>query len=123
MLLWTRAEAARLTNLRATERVGGQPGPEGSIAKLQMAELNKAIYELCVDLLGTDGLLIDGYGHRFSLRSPFKMPTSSAAEATSSPSRVEKRPVVRPREFATAGASCSCRRKSSNRNGRWNHRL
>jgi alkylation response protein AidB-like acyl-CoA dehydrogenase len=61
MLLWTRAEAARLTNLRATERAGGQPGPEGSIAKLQMAELNKAIYELCVDLLGTDGLLIDGY--------------------------------------------------------------
>ena len=61
MLLWTRAEAARLTNIRATERAGRQPGPEGSIAKLQMAELNKAIYELCVDLLGTDGLLIDGY--------------------------------------------------------------
>jgi alkylation response protein AidB-like acyl-CoA dehydrogenase len=61
MLLWTRAEAARLTNVRAAERAGHQPGPEGSIAKLQMAELNKAIYELCVDLLGTDGLLIDGY--------------------------------------------------------------
>ena len=66
MLLWTRAEAARLTNLRAAERVGGQPGPEGSIAKLQMAELNKAIYELCVDLLGTDGLLIDGYAETAS---------------------------------------------------------
>ena len=26
-----------------------------------MAELNKAVYELCVDLSGTDGLLIDGY--------------------------------------------------------------
>jgi len=61
MLLWTRAEAARLTNTRAAAQPGRQPGPEGSIAKLQMAELNKAIYELCVDLLGPAGLLIDGY--------------------------------------------------------------
>jgi alkylation response protein AidB-like acyl-CoA dehydrogenase len=60
MLLWTRAEAARLTNVRAAQ-AGRQPGPEGSIAKLQMAELNKAIYEFCVDLAGPAGLLIDGY--------------------------------------------------------------
>ena len=60
MLLWTRAEAARLTNERAAG-AGRQPGPEGSIAKLQMAELNKAIYEFCVDLAGPAGLLIDGY--------------------------------------------------------------
>jgi alkylation response protein AidB-like acyl-CoA dehydrogenase len=61
MLLWTRAEAARLTNVRAAAQIGREPGPEGSIAKLQMAELNKAIYELCVDLSGSAGLLIDGY--------------------------------------------------------------
>ena len=61
MLLWTRAEAARLTNARAGARPGQGPGPAGSIAKLQMAELNKAIYELCVDLAGDDGLLIDSY--------------------------------------------------------------
>jgi 3-oxochol-4-en-24-oyl-CoA dehydrogenase len=60
MLLWTQAEAARLTNIRAAQ-AGRQPGPEGSIAKLQMAELNKAIYELCVDMSGPAGLLIDGY--------------------------------------------------------------
>ncbi len=60
MLLWTRAEAARLTSLRASQG-GGAPGPEGSIAKLQMAELNQAVYELCVDLLGPEGLLIDTY--------------------------------------------------------------
>jgi alkylation response protein AidB-like acyl-CoA dehydrogenase len=42
MLLWTRAEAARLTNVRAAH-AGRKAGPEGSIAKLQMAELNKAI--------------------------------------------------------------------------------
>ncbi|HTK63223.1 MAG TPA: acyl-CoA dehydrogenase [Pseudonocardia sp.] len=61
MLLWTAAEAARLTNARAAAQVGREPGPEGSIAKVQMAELNKAIYELCVDLSGDDGLLIDTY--------------------------------------------------------------
>lgn len=61
MLLWTRAEAARLTNARAAAQLGRQPGPEGSIAKLQTSELNKAIYELCVDLSGDAGLLIDDY--------------------------------------------------------------
>lgn len=60
MLLWTRAEAARLTNIRASA-LGVDPGPEGSIAKLQMAELNKAIYELCVDMSGAEGLLVVGY--------------------------------------------------------------
>jgi alkylation response protein AidB-like acyl-CoA dehydrogenase len=59
--LWTRAEAARLTNVRAAAQPGTVPGPEGSIAKLQMAELNKAIYELCVDLRGPDGMLVDDY--------------------------------------------------------------
>ena len=61
MLLWTRAEAARLTNARAAAQIGREPGPEGSIAKLQMAELNKAVYEMCVDLSGDAGLLIDDY--------------------------------------------------------------
>ncbi|MEZ0365825.1 acyl-CoA dehydrogenase [Mycobacterium sp. pUA109] len=61
MLLWTHAEAARLTNARAAAQLGRKPGPEGSIAKLQMSELNKAIYELCVDLSGDPGLLIDSY--------------------------------------------------------------
>ncbi|MDT7607325.1 MAG: hypothetical protein QOG96_1828 [Pseudonocardiales bacterium] len=60
--LWTRAEAARLTNVRASAQRGAKvPGPEGSIAKLQMAELNKAIFELCVDLRGNDGMQIEGY--------------------------------------------------------------
>jgi 3-oxochol-4-en-24-oyl-CoA dehydrogenase len=60
--LWTRAEAARLTNVRAAAQRGAKvPGPEGSIAKLQMAELNKAILELCVDLRGNGGMQIEGY--------------------------------------------------------------
>lgn len=62
MTLWTRAEAARLTNIRANERTnGGSPGPEASIAKIQMAELNKAIYDLAMDLLGRDALLYTSY--------------------------------------------------------------
>jgi alkylation response protein AidB-like acyl-CoA dehydrogenase len=56
MMLWSRAEALRLTNMRAGQnRKAGNPGPEGSIAKLMFAEVNKDIYELCVDLLGPAG--------------------------------------------------------------------
>jgi len=54
--LWIEAETLRLTNIRAGQnRKAGNPGPEGSIAKLRFAEVNMAIYELCVDLLGADG--------------------------------------------------------------------
>jgi alkylation response protein AidB-like acyl-CoA dehydrogenase len=61
MQLWVRAELARLTNLRAVSAREGAPGPEGSVAKLQMAELNQAIFELCVDLLGSHGALVRTY--------------------------------------------------------------
>jgi alkylation response protein AidB-like acyl-CoA dehydrogenase len=61
--LWLRAEAQRLTSerSRAAATVGG-PGPEGSIGKLVGAELNQHIYEFCMDLLGPEGILYDGYG-------------------------------------------------------------
>ena len=56
MRLWIEAEVLRLTNMRASQnRKAGNPGPEGSIAKLMFAEVNKRIYELCIDLLGADG--------------------------------------------------------------------
>ncbi len=56
--LWVHAEATRLTNQRAADaRRMGTPGPEGSVAKLAFAEQNKLIYELCVDLLGAEGML------------------------------------------------------------------
>src|SRR5688572_11002159 len=62
MKLWIEAEALRLTNIRASQnRKAGNPGPEGSIAKLRFAEVNMAIYELCVDLLGADALV--GYDY------------------------------------------------------------
>jgi alkylation response protein AidB-like acyl-CoA dehydrogenase len=60
--LWVKAEVNRLTNIRAAQlRSAGTPGPEGSVAKLAMAELNKAIYSLTMDLLGAEGMLYGSY--------------------------------------------------------------
>jgi alkylation response protein AidB-like acyl-CoA dehydrogenase len=59
---WIRSEALRLTNIRAGQnRKLGNPGPEGSIAKLMFAEVNREVYELCVDLLGSAAL--EGYSY------------------------------------------------------------
>ncbi len=64
MKLWIRGEIGRLTNMRASESMRvGNPGPEGSVAKLAYAELNKDLYSLCVDLLGMDGQI--GYDYTF----------------------------------------------------------
>jgi alkylation response protein AidB-like acyl-CoA dehydrogenase len=64
---WIRAEVLRLTNVRAgSNRRAGNPGPEGSIAKLALSEINKAIYELAVDLLGAAGQVDFDYTFRRS---------------------------------------------------------
>ncbi|MCT2583527.1 acyl-CoA dehydrogenase family protein [Actinophytocola gossypii] len=60
--LFARADALRLTGMRhAAERGDGPAGPMGSLGKLVGAELNQAVYELCVDLLGTAGTRHPGY--------------------------------------------------------------
>jgi alkylation response protein AidB-like acyl-CoA dehydrogenase len=70
MRLWVDADVARLTNMRAREaRRAGTPGPEGSVAKLISAELNKDIFELCVDLLGMTGTL---YPAHYEMKRPEK---------------------------------------------------
>jgi alkylation response protein AidB-like acyl-CoA dehydrogenase len=62
---WIEAEVLRLTNMRASQnRRAGNPGPEGSIAKLMFAEVNKRTYELCVDLLGASALVDYDYTMR-----------------------------------------------------------
>ncbi|HBX78348.1 MAG TPA: acyl-CoA dehydrogenase [Acidimicrobiaceae bacterium] len=62
MKLWSAAEINRLTNIRASQnRKSGTPGPEGSISKLAMAELNKSIYSFAMNLLGAEGMLFDSY--------------------------------------------------------------
>ena len=56
--LWIQAEVVRLTNARAkAAAVGGNPGPEGSVAKLAAAELSQAVNSAIVDLLGAEGML------------------------------------------------------------------
>jgi alkylation response protein AidB-like acyl-CoA dehydrogenase len=72
MQSWVRNEVGRLTNWRASDlRQAGTPGPEGSVAKLAFAEENQRTSELCVDLLGSEGML---YGSNY----PQVRPTESA---------------------------------------------
>jgi alkylation response protein AidB-like acyl-CoA dehydrogenase len=55
---WIRSEVINMTNQRAAQvRRAGTPGPEGSVGKLAYAEQNQAVYELCMDLLGNEGML------------------------------------------------------------------
>jgi alkylation response protein AidB-like acyl-CoA dehydrogenase len=63
MKSWVRNEVARLTNWRASDlRKAGTPGPEGSVAKLAFAEENQRTSELCVNLMGAEGML---YGSKY----------------------------------------------------------
>ncbi|MHB1986498.1 MAG: acyl-CoA dehydrogenase family protein [Acidimicrobiales bacterium] len=79
MRVWVQAEALRLTNLRASDnRRAGNPGPEGSIVKLMFAEVNKAVYELCVDLLGASAMVDYDYGLRRSEGLGLTGPAGSA---------------------------------------------
>ena len=58
MRAWVRNEVGRLTNWRASDlRRAGTPGPEGSVAKLAFAEENQRTSELCVNLMGSEGML------------------------------------------------------------------
>ncbi|WP_327007377.1 acyl-CoA dehydrogenase family protein [Dactylosporangium sp. NBC_01737] len=63
--LWVDAEAARLTGTRLRQQLTvGQPGPEGSAAKLLFARLNQEISALELDLLGEEGLRHDEWTMR-----------------------------------------------------------
>lgn len=76
---WIENELVRLTTLRAQEaRDRGTPGPEGSIIKLAYTWASHTTYELCVDLLGADALLIDNY----DMIRPTTMGGSSLGDGT-----------------------------------------
>ena len=65
MSLWVRAETLRLTNLRASaNRKAGNPGPEGSVAKLASAELNQELFSTAVTLRGASGMTNYDYTFR-----------------------------------------------------------
>ncbi len=55
--LWAQAEVSRLAGERLRQQLAvGQPGPEGSGAKLVFASLNQEIADFEVELIGADGL-------------------------------------------------------------------
>jgi alkylation response protein AidB-like acyl-CoA dehydrogenase len=62
------SELARLTAQRArAAQKAGNPGPEGSVSKLAMAEINKHTWETAIDVLGARGLAFEaGYELRQS---------------------------------------------------------
>src|SRR6266851_2598708 len=64
--LYIEAELLRITNQRArAARKAGNPGPEGSVAKLAQAELNKRIWECAMEVIGPEALVYEpGYARR-----------------------------------------------------------
>jgi len=60
--LWADAEVARLAGERLRQQLAaGEPGPEGSAAKLVFARLNQEISAFEVELAGADGLRYDDW--------------------------------------------------------------
>jgi alkylation response protein AidB-like acyl-CoA dehydrogenase len=65
LALWGQAEVARLAGMRLRQQLAaGEPGPEGSAAKLTFARLNQEISGFEVELLGADGLRYDDWSPR-----------------------------------------------------------
>jgi alkylation response protein AidB-like acyl-CoA dehydrogenase len=63
--LWAQAEVARLAGQRLRQQLAaGEPGPEGSAAKLTFARLNQEISGFEVELLGGEGLTYDDWSMR-----------------------------------------------------------
>jgi len=63
--LWLDAEVARIAGARLRQQLtAGQPGPEGSAAKLVFARLNQEISALEVELAGGEGLRYDDWTMR-----------------------------------------------------------
>jgi alkylation response protein AidB-like acyl-CoA dehydrogenase len=59
---WIDMEVVRLTTLRAQQlRDRGVPGPEGSVIKLAYTWASYKAWELSVDLMGAEGMLISDY--------------------------------------------------------------
>jgi alkylation response protein AidB-like acyl-CoA dehydrogenase len=81
--LYIESELLRMTSQRAkAARKAGNPGPEGSVAKLAQAELNKRIWECAMDVMGADSLIYEpGYARR--------RPTSRAREGRNSLSKYQ----------------------------------
>jgi alkylation response protein AidB-like acyl-CoA dehydrogenase len=76
MQLWTQADVQRLTNMRAgANRRKGNPGPEMSVAKLAMAELNKELMSTAVTMMGMAGQV----GFDYTFRRPEDLSVDGAS--------------------------------------------
>ncbi len=65
LALWADCEVARLAGARLRQQLSaGQPGPEGSAAKLVFATLNQQVSEFEVELAGADGLRYEDWTMR-----------------------------------------------------------
>ena len=64
-------ETMRLNGYRGLSRVieRGVPGPEGSLAKIQWADINQKVGELAMDVLGSDAPVNDPVWTRWMLRA------------------------------------------------------
>jgi alkylation response protein AidB-like acyl-CoA dehydrogenase len=63
--LWAEAEVARLAAARLRQQIAaGEPGPEGSAAKLVFARLNQEVSGWEVEFAGADGLRYDDWTMR-----------------------------------------------------------
>jgi alkylation response protein AidB-like acyl-CoA dehydrogenase len=77
--LYIESELLRLTGLRGkAARHASGPGPEGSVGKLAQADITKAIWECCSDVLGADALV---YEHGYELRQGRTSATDSRLQA------------------------------------------
>ncbi len=75
MQLYCKSEVLRMTNARASQLArAGNPGPEGSIAKLMLAEFNKKVTEFSVELMGANGMI----GYDFTFRRPEQVSVDGA---------------------------------------------
>jgi alkylation response protein AidB-like acyl-CoA dehydrogenase len=62
MDLYVRWHANELMRARGVTRQRlGIPGPEGSLVKLASGDLNQAVYELCMAMIGAQGMLYGSY--------------------------------------------------------------
>ncbi len=76
MQLWVRGETLRLTNMRAAQNArAGNPGPEGSVSKLALAEFNKELTSQILDLEGPAAMVDYDY--------EFRRPTAVSLDAKS----------------------------------------
>jgi len=64
--VYIESDLLRLTGIRArAARPSEGPGPEGSVGRVAQADISKAIWECCSDVLGADALV---YEHGYELR-------------------------------------------------------